>query len=59
VAEASALLPISTVEYTLAGANHASFGAYGPQGGDGIATASRSEVFAMIQATITTNLLTD
>ena len=59
VAEASALLPISNVEYTLAGANHASFGAYGPQGGDGIATANRSEVFAMIQATITTNLLTD
>jgi hypothetical protein len=38
------LLPPSTQKITLEGANHASFGTYGEQPGDGIATLSRAEV---------------
>jgi hypothetical protein len=38
------LLPQSTQKITLEGANHASFGTYGEQPGDGIATLSRAEV---------------
>lgn len=38
------LLPPSTVKVTLEGANHASFGTYGEQPGDGVATLSREEV---------------
>ena len=36
-------LPESTVELVLEGANHAGFGAYGPQEGDGEAAISRQE----------------
>ncbi len=39
-----ALLPASTETMTLEGANHASFGTYGDQPGDGEATLSRAEV---------------
>jgi len=38
------LLPQSTQKITLEGANHASFGTYGEQPGDGIATLTRAEV---------------
>lgn len=38
------LLPPSTQKMTLEGANHASFGTYGEQPGDGVATLSRAEV---------------
>ena len=40
VAAASSLLPDDAVTVLLEGANHAAFGDYGPQPGDGIATAS-------------------
>ncbi len=44
VTVSSSLVPDSTRVITLEGANHASFGTYGPQPGDGIATLTRSEV---------------
>jgi hypothetical protein len=57
VDEASLLLPERTGTTTIAGANHASFGAYGPQSGDGIATTPRDDVAAIITAAITAALL--
>ena len=57
VDEASPLLPERTETTTIAGANHASFGAYGPQAGDGIATTPREDVAAIITAAITAALL--
>ncbi len=44
VAASSTLVPNSTHIITLEGANHASFGTYGSQPGDGIATLTRAEV---------------
>lgn len=48
VAEARSLLPKNAQETTLSGFNHASFGAYGPQSGDGLATVSREEATDLI-----------
>ncbi len=53
--EASApLLPVDTVWYRIDGGNHAQFGDYGPQGGDGVATIS-----AETQRDIVKNVTTD
>jgi pimeloyl-ACP methyl ester carboxylesterase len=57
-AEARALLPVGAEERVIPGANHASFGAYGPQGGDGVATLSKEAGYAAFQDAITTDLLT-
>lgn len=48
VADARPLLPEHAQETTLSGFNHASFGAYGPQSGDGEATVSRKEATDLI-----------
>ena len=51
--EASAgLLPADTVSVLLEGANHAAFGDYGPQPGDGVATASDEETRDRITAAV-------
>ena len=51
--EASAgLLPADTVSVLLEGANHAAFGDYGPQPGDGVATASDEETRDGITAAV-------
>jgi len=50
VAEAAPLLPEDTVTVVLDGANHASFGDYGPQPGDGVATIGSDEVRELIAA---------
>lgn len=44
VDEARGLLPASAATTTIEGANHASFGTYGEQPGDGVATLSRQQV---------------
>jgi hypothetical protein len=44
VNEARGLLPTSVTTTTMEGANHASFGTYGQQPGDGVATLSRQQV---------------
>ncbi|MGX5680002.1 alpha/beta hydrolase [Schumannella luteola] len=44
IAEAAPLLPQSAVFVEIEGLNHAGFGSYGPQSGDGVGTVSRSEV---------------
>lgn len=44
VNEARGLLPTSATTTTIEGANHASFGTYGDQPGDGLATLSRQQV---------------
>lgn len=52
IAEAAPLLPDDTVSVLLEGANHASFGDYGAQPGDGVATIGTAEVRELIaQAT--------
>ena len=43
LAEGRRYLPASAVSEELAGGNHAQFGDYGPQKGDGVATVSRAE----------------
>ena len=43
VAESASMLPADAQTVLLEGANHASFGDYGPQPGDGVATASDEE----------------
>lgn len=48
VAQARPLLPESAKELTLPGLSHASFGAYGPQSGDGVATVTREDATAEI-----------
>jgi|GEM_PF-351734 len=60
VRDSTALLPLgrSTIE-TISGANHASFGTYGPQPGDGDSTLSRTDMRAtlseiLMRATSTT-----
>ena len=42
--EAQVNLPLGFTTHTLEGANHASFGTYGPQPGDGVATTTRTEI---------------
>jgi hypothetical protein len=42
--EAEANLPPGFTTHTLEGANHASFGTYGPQPGDGVATTTPAEI---------------
>ena len=48
IAEAAPLLPDDAVSVLLEGANHASFGDYGPQPGDGVATIGSAEVRELI-----------
>jgi pimeloyl-ACP methyl ester carboxylesterase len=50
IADAAGLLPTSTTFTEIDGANHASFGDYGVQPGDGTATATDAEVTAAITA---------
>ena len=52
VAAASPLLPDDAVTVLLEGANHASFGDYGPQPGDGVATASDEKTRDRIAAAV-------
>ncbi len=46
--EAAHLLPADTVFVVIEGGNHAGFGAYGPQAGDGEATIPDAEIRAQI-----------
>jgi hypothetical protein len=48
IEEASPLLPGDTVSVLIEGANHASFGDYGAQPGDGVATIGTDEVRQLI-----------
>jgi pimeloyl-ACP methyl ester carboxylesterase len=48
VVTARELMPQSYQEVTIDGASHASFGDYGPQGGDGIPTLSRTEAIEKV-----------
>lgn len=52
VAEAQGFLPPGTQVVTLEGANHASFGTYGPQPGDGPTTLSRADVRDLMTAVL-------
>ncbi|WP_094770556.1 alpha/beta hydrolase [Microbacterium gorillae] len=52
VSEARALLPSDAEMVVIDGANHTSFGAYGPQSGDGVATIPVAEVHADVAADI-------
>jgi len=58
VDEAAHLLPADATTVLLDGANHASFGDYGPQPGDGVATIDSAEVRDLI-ATATADFLAD
>jgi len=53
VAEARTLLPSAAKEHVIEGANHASFGAYGPQSGDGQASISKPAGFAALTEALT------
>ena len=57
IEEASVLLPADMVEIELDGLNHASFGDYGPQSGDGIAELSRAEAIAVITDQLVSGLI--
>lgn len=59
VEDAKALLPDGSLEQVLTGANHASFGAYGPQSGDGDATLSKAAGFAAITEALSAALHAD
>lgn len=59
VDDASALLPPGGVRVTIEGANHASFGAYGPQTGDGVATLGRDDFTERLVSEITDFLATE
>lgn len=48
IADARHLLPADAVMVEIPGASHASFGNYGPQAGDGVATATDEEVEAVV-----------
>ncbi|MFG6279331.1 alpha/beta hydrolase [Microbacterium sp. 5K110] len=48
IADAATLLPADTTFVEIPGASHASFGAYGPQAGDGTPTADSAEVDRII-----------
>ena len=52
IADARDLLPEDAVMIEIEGANHASFGAYGPQDGDGTATISQDEMVERISSTV-------
>ena len=52
VAASASLLPADAQTVLLEGANHASFGDYGPQPGDGVATASDEETRDRITAAV-------
>jgi hypothetical protein len=52
VTEASGLLPPHQNTVTIPGANHSSFGAYGPQSGDGIATVSPGDMIEQLTALV-------
>jgi dienelactone hydrolase len=56
LANAQAKLPPGTVTEIIAGGNHAQFGAYGTQNGDGVATISRQEQFGQTTAALQTLL---
>ncbi len=43
IAESLKLMPASTTQVLIEGGNHAQYGNYGPQAGDGVATISREE----------------
>jgi hypothetical protein len=43
IADSLKLLPPTTREAVIEGGNHAQYGNYGPQAGDGVATISREE----------------
>ncbi|WP_353826663.1 alpha/beta hydrolase [Agromyces sp. SYSU T0242] len=58
VAAADDLLPPDAVSVLLEGANHASFGDYGPQPGDGVATVDRQAVHDDIAAAVEEFLVT-
>lgn len=59
-ADAEALLPPNSAELiTLAGANHASFGTYGPQPGDALATLSHEDMRDAITAIFREQILID
>ena len=51
------LLPEDHISVVIPGASHASFGAYGPQSGDGVATISRADMVAEISRNLRTHLL--
>lgn len=55
--EAAHLLPADTVFVVIEGGNHAGFGAYGPQAGDGEATIPPAEIRAQITDALTPFLL--
>lgn len=59
VEDARALLPVGATEQVLTGANHASFGAYGPQSGDGEATLSKAAGFDAITEALSAALRAD
>lgn len=50
IADAAGMLPADTAFVEIPGAAHASFGAYGPQAGDGTPTIDRAEVERVIAA---------
>lgn len=52
IAAARPLLPASALLITLDGANHANFGAYGPQPGDGTSTVTEQDAASDISAAI-------
>lgn len=52
VNDASVLLPEGAMSVTIDGANHASFGAYGPQSGDGTATISQRDAAHAVVAEV-------
>jgi len=51
------LLPEDHISVVIPGASHASFGAYGPQPGDGVATISRADMVAEISKNLRAHLL--
>jgi Icc-related predicted phosphoesterase len=59
VTTSASLLPPNSRSITLDGANHASFGTYGPQPGDGESSLTRTEVRAELTALILELLETD
>lgn len=58
VASAASLLPTNSLVIEIEGANHASFGAYGPQSGDGLARISDDSMYAQL-TDIIVGLLTE
>ncbi|GAA3030452.1 hypothetical protein GCM10010462_16800 [Microbacterium dextranolyticum] len=52
VADARGMLPADAVLVEIPGASHASFGAYGPQAGDGVASIPDTDVDAVVTARV-------